>query len=149
MNKLSFEDVIAQRGELIYTHVGDSMYPLIREDRDLLVIKAISAPLKRLDIPLYKRADGRYILHRIVKTGNDGFVICGDNCLDREYDVRDDMIIGVLTDIIRNGKKRSVYSVSNRIYAHLWCDTFIIRRLFMALRRLYGRVIGRYRKAKN
>lgn len=29
MNKSTFEDVLRDRGELIYTNVGDSMYPLI------------------------------------------------------------------------------------------------------------------------
>ena len=33
-----FEDIIAEKGQLIYTNVGDSMYPLI-QPRDLLVIK--------------------------------------------------------------------------------------------------------------
>ena len=54
MSKSTFEEVLAEKGTLIYTNVGDSMYPLIKP-RDLLVIKRVELPLKRLDIPLYKR----------------------------------------------------------------------------------------------
>ena len=46
-----FEDVISEKGQLIYTNVGDSMYPLI-QPRDLLVIKKLSRPIRRFDGPL-------------------------------------------------------------------------------------------------
>ena len=32
-----FEDVIERDGRLVYTNVGDSMRPLIRQDRDILI----------------------------------------------------------------------------------------------------------------
>ena len=33
-----FEDVIERDGRLVYTNVGDSMRPLIRQDRDILIM---------------------------------------------------------------------------------------------------------------
>ena len=52
MNKATFEDILNTKGELIYTNVGDSMFPLI-QPRDLLIIKKWDgAPLKKYDIPL-------------------------------------------------------------------------------------------------
>ena len=65
MNK-TFEEIISEQGRLVYTSVGDSMSPLIREN-DLLVIEPVKEPLKVGDIPLYKRDSGQYVLHRIVK----------------------------------------------------------------------------------
>ena len=35
----SFEEIINRDGRLIYTNVGDSMQPLIRQDRDFLIIE--------------------------------------------------------------------------------------------------------------
>ena len=55
--KQTLEDVIARQGRLVYTNVGDSMYPLIRP-RDLLVIEAVKKPLRQFDVPLYKRDNG-------------------------------------------------------------------------------------------
>ena len=136
MAKSSFEEVIAERGELIYTNVGDSMYPLIKP-RDLLVIKKPELPLKRLDIPLYKRDNGQYVLHRIIKVKNGEYYMCGDNRYGLEEGITDRHIIGVLTDIIRHGEKISVYSLSQRLYAHLWCDVFPVRRgVFYIKRRI-------------
>lgn len=103
MSKSSFEKVISEQGQLIYSNVGDSMYPLI-QPRDLLVIKKPKVPLKKYDIPLYKRGNGQYVLHRIVAVRDDGYVTCGDNRSVPEFGVMKKQIIGILTDIIRGGK---------------------------------------------
>lgn len=140
MANSSFEQVIAERGELIYTNVGDSMYPLIRP-RDLLVIKKPVLPLKRLDIPLYKRDNGQYVLHRIVKVKNGGYDICGDNRVAVETGITDRHIIGVLTDIIRKDKTVSVYRFDKRMYAHFCCD-------FMPVKRIIFRIVSVFKKLK-
>ena len=99
----SFEEVIAEKGRLVYTNVGDSMYPLIRP-RDLLIIDAVPRPLRLWDVPLYKRDSGQYVLHRIVKIKNGSYVMCGDNRCTLEYGITDRHIIGVLTGIVRDGR---------------------------------------------
>lgn len=79
MPKSSFEEVLARDGRLIYSNVGDSMWPFIRQGRDLLVIEPPKGRLKRLDVPLYRRDSGQYVLHRVLAVEPDGYVICGDN----------------------------------------------------------------------
>lgn len=134
MAKATFEQVIDEEGVLIYTNVGDSMYPLIKP-RDLLVIKKSDLPLKRLDVPLYKRDNGQYVLHRIVKVRKDDYLICGDNRVEIESGITDKHIIGVLTDVIRDGETISVYSFKKRVYAHLWMDFRPIKRVIFRIRR--------------
>ena len=104
MHKSTFEEEISHTGKLIYTNVGDSMMPLIRQNRDLLIIEKVSGRLKKYDVPLYKRDSGQYVLHRIIKVYKDDYVICGDNRWQKEYGITDHHIIGVLTGVIRNGK---------------------------------------------
>ena len=144
MSDSSFEQVIEERGELVYTHVGASMYPLLKP-RDLLIIKAVDRKPRRLDIVLYKRDSGKYVLHRILKVRKDDYVISGDNCLDKEEGITDRHIFGMLTDIVRNGRTVSVYSFGKRVYAHLWCDIFFIRPIIFRLRKLYGRILRKVR----
>ena len=79
INKSTFEDQLAKTGKLIYTNRGDSMMPLIKQDRDLLIIEPVHGRLKKYDVPLYKRDNGQYVLHRILKVREQGYVICGDN----------------------------------------------------------------------
>ena len=113
-----FEDIINEQGQLVYTNVGDSMYPLIHP-RDLLVIKKPDLPLKRFDIPLYKRDSGQYVLHRIVKIKNGEYYICGDNRAFIERGIFDRHIIGVLTDIVREGRTIPVNSPEFKSYVKL------------------------------
>ena len=136
MNKSTFEEVLAEKGKLIYTNVGDSMYPLIKP-RDLLVIKRPELPLKRLDIPLYKRDSGQYVLHRILKVRKDDYLICGDNRVGTESGITDRHMIGVLTDIIRSGETISVYSAKNRIYAHFCCDFMPLKRVIFRIKQVF------------
>lgn len=131
MNNSTFEDEIKRTGRIIYTNVGDSMMPLIKQGRDVLVISAVNGRLKRYDIPLYKRDSGQYVLHRILKVRKNDYVICGDNRCNKEYGITDRHIIGVLSDIIRDGREIPVTDIKCRIYAHLWCDLFPVRVLII------------------
>ena len=140
MNKSNFEEILARDGRLFYTNVGDSMMPLIKQGRDLLVIEEITEKLKKYDIPLYKRDNGQYVLHRILKVRGQDYVICGDNRWSKETGITDRHIIGVLTAIIRNGKDISLDSWQYRLYAHLWCDFFPIRVLILKAIYAWNRV---------
>ena len=71
MRKSSFEEILARDGRLVYSNVGDSMWPLIRQGRDLLVIEPARGRLKRLDVPLYKRDNGQYVLYRVLMYATD------------------------------------------------------------------------------
>ncbi|MCI5910258.1 MAG: S24/S26 family peptidase [Oscillospiraceae bacterium] len=131
MHKSTFEEEINKTGKLIYTNVGDSMMPLIRQGKDLLIIEKVNGRLKKYDVPLYKRDSGQYVLHRILKVRKNDYVICGDNRWGREYGIQDRHIIGVLTGIIRDGKEISVNDKKYKIYVHLWCDFFWIRAFIL------------------
>ncbi|HEZ7990832.1 MAG TPA: S24/S26 family peptidase [Ruminococcus sp.] len=139
MNNSTFEDEIKRTGRIIYTNVGDSMMPLIKQGRDVLVISAVNGRLKRYDIPLYKRDSGQYVLHRILKVRKNDYVICGDNRCNKEYGITDRHIIGVLSGIIRDGREIPVTDIKCRIYAHLWCDLFPVRVLIIRIRQIFKR----------
>lgn len=143
MAKSTFEEQLAKSGKLIYTNKGDSMMPLIKQDRDLLVIEPVHGRLKKYDVPLYKRDSGQYVLHRILKVRDNDYVICGDNRWSKEYGVTDRHIIGVLTAVIRNGREVSVNSRKYRLYVHLWCDLFPVRAFVLHAANKLKRLIKR------
>ena len=134
MNKSTFEEQLAKNGKLIYTNIGDSMMPLIRQDKDLLIIEKVNGRLKKYDVPLYKRDSGQYVLHRILKVRENDYVICGDNRWHREYGITDRHIIGVLTGIVRDGKTIPVTDKKYQLYVHLWCDFFPIRAFLVRVK---------------
>ena len=139
MNKSTFEEEIEKSGKIIYTNVGDSMMPFIKQGRDVLVISKAEGKLKRYDVPLYKRDSGQYVLHRILKVRENDYVICGDNRWSKEYGITDRHIIGVLTGVIRNGKEIPVTDLKYRIYVHLWCDFFPVRAFIIRIRQFLKR----------
>ena len=137
---MTFEEEIQNSGKLIYTTVGVSMRPLIKQGRDLLIVTKPQGRLKKYDIPLYKRKNGQYVLHRVVKVNDDGYVILGDNCIKWENDIKDDQIIGVLTSLVRKGKEVDFNSFGYRFYSRAWYLLYPVRVIFMSARRLAGKI---------
>lgn len=128
MNNSTYEEQLALHGRLIYTNVGDSMMPLLRQNRDLMVIeRKPEGRCKKYDAVLYRRPDGKHVMHRILKVRENDYILCGDNRWQRETGVRDDWILGVLTAVVRDGKELPVTDLRYRLYVHLWCDLFYIR----------------------
>ena len=145
MNKSSFEQELNEKGVFVYTNVGDSMLPLIRQNRDLIIIKKHQGRLKKYDVPLYKRDGGQYVLHRVLKVRRNDYVLCGDNRCNKEYGISDKHIIGVLTAVKRNGRTINVTDRRYRIYVHLWCDFFPVRAAIIKLRTLTKKIKKRIR----
>ena len=135
MSKSSFEEELDKKGILVYTNKGNSMYPLIRQGKDVLIIKKVNSKLKKMDIPLYKRESGQYVLHRIIKVNENDYVIRGDNTYYNETGIRDDQILGVLSWVIREGKEISVNSLSYKIYSYFWYYTYYLRKLIIKTKR--------------
>ena len=135
----TFEAELLAHGKIIYTNVGVSMMPLLRQNRDVMIIERPNGRLKKYDVPLYKRDDGRYVLHRILKVRENDYVICGDNCTGKEYGITDKHIIGVLTGVIRDGKTVNMDDFSYKLYYHLWCDFFLVRVFILKIRNLFRR----------
>ncbi len=123
----TFEQQLEENGVLIFTNVGDSMMPLLRQGRDILIIRKTTGRLKKYDVPLFKRDTGEYVLHRILKVRPNDYVTCGDNRFQSEGGITDRHILGVLTGVIRDGKEISVTDWRYRLYVHLWCDFFYVR----------------------
>ena len=130
----TFEDLLNRDGYIVYTNVGYSMMPLLRQKRDVIEIKKKEPERSsKYDVVLYKRGN-RYILHRILKVLPDGYIIAGDHNTFLEKDVTDDMILGVMTRVIRNGKSITPDNFWYKAYVHLWCDVYPVRMLILKIK---------------
>lgn len=104
LNKLSYRELLADKDFYIATPVGTSMMPMIRERIDTVKLVKPKGRLKKYDVILYQRKDGTYVLHRIIGVRKDSYVLCGDNQFTKEFNVTDDMIIGVVDGFYRGEK---------------------------------------------
>ncbi len=149
-NSSTFEEQLRVHGRIIYTNVGDSMMPFIKQGRDVLIIEKTDGNLKKYDVPLYKRPTGQYVLHRIHRIDKDGYVTCGDNRSFLERGIKREQIIGVLVGVIRGEKEITRESFAFKFYAHLGCDAYFIRYIIHKFRALFRRVfIRKNEKGKN
>lgn len=119
----SIETVLEEKGEVIVSTSGFSMYPMLRNKRDMVVIAKVNRKLRKNDVPLYRLKSGKLVLHRILKITKDGYIIRGDNLFKKERNITDKNIIGVLKAFYRDGKfydcnkskKYKAYVFLNRI----------------------------------
>ena len=137
----SFEDLLREKGCFVYTNIGTSMMPLLRQRRDIIEISRKGPDrCKKYDAVLYKR-ENRYILHRILKVRPNDYVIVGDHCIRREYGITDEMILGVMTRVIRKGKTIDVKTNGlYKLYVHLWCDLYHVRAAILLIKRFVRRL---------
>ena len=144
----NLEEFLKQNGWLVYSNKGTSMMPLLRENRDLMVIeKKGPERCRRLDAVLFKKhgPEGRpvYVLHRILRVNDDGtYWVAGDNCTSGET-VGEEQILGVLTSIIRDGKTVPITNRLYRLYSGTWCRCYRFRFLVLRIRNLAVRCIKR------
>lgn len=142
----SFEELLNNQGYFIYTTVGTSMMPLLRQQKDLVEIHTIDRPIRKYDVVLYKQ-NGKYVLHRCIGVTSGGYVFAGDHNTYKEYDVTDNMIIGLMSRVIRNGKDINLSSISYRLYSHLWVDFFPVKVFLLKSKRFFQR-LGRISPSK-
>lgn len=113
---------------VVFSPNGTSMLPLIRPNIDRVMLKKAPRKLKKYDLPLYLREDGKFILHRVVGENDDGYIMCGDNQFEREYGVKDGQILALACGMYKgdslfpfDGKKYMNYCkkqvLKKRIYA--------------------------------
>lgn len=100
---------------------GISMFPLIPPQSMIRI--SPQRNITRGSIAVFRRKDGKYIAHRVVKT-DDGVVCRGDSCLNNDPLLTSDNIVGTVSHVTIRGRMFSLTSKSARLYARLTMATF-------------------------
>ncbi len=115
------EECIADGSEVILTITGNSMRPLLRHRRDQVVLKkADKAMLQVGDVPLYRRENGQFVLHRIVGISVSSYTMCGDRQKEKENGIPAKSIVAVATGFYRRGKYLSCDNFWYKLYVKVW-----------------------------
>ncbi len=118
---------------------GNSMYPFIRTNRDMVTIQGAALDQVRVsDIVLaYREAEKKYILHRLFKKSGNEFYMVGDHqdWLDGPYPAS--ALVGVVTEVFRVGRDGSQKKMGGPGYS-------VLVRLWMLLRPLRLPIINTY-----
>ena len=126
-------------GQFLFYPDGVSMLPTIRAGRDGVLLSRLDA-IRRGDILLFRRRDGSFVLHRLVKLDKNGtLVMRGDNQYIDEGGILPDAVIGKVSAIIKGERKVLTSSLPFRFRSGL-------RLFFYPVRRFFHRALGKIKR---
>lgn len=114
-----FQERLEAGQKVRFSPRGISMLPMLRQGRDCVILSPVPEKLKKYDLPLYRRDDGKYVLHRVVRV-DETYTCIGDNQFVYEPGLRHDQMIAVVSAFCRDEKQYSISHMGYRIYCRLW-----------------------------
>lgn len=98
------------------TVTGNSMNPFLKNERDKAVLQKLEKEPKKGDIVFYRRKNGAYVLHRVVKKKGNSFYFSGDAQTRVEGPIEKKQLLAVCKEVERNGKTFSSKSLLWLLY---------------------------------
>ena len=133
MQSLSkFEDVLDKDGELYFTNVGYSMYPLIKQREDILRIVKTNT-FKKGDIVLYKSNIDHYVLHRILKIKKDKIILAGDYNYFKDTPITSNQVLGTLISIKKKDGREIDLTKQKKARKFFYTNFFHIKAFFQII----------------
>ena len=119
---------------------GISMFPLIRNVKDEVLLRPCSTEeLRPMDVVLFKYR-GKHLLHRIIRREGNRLLIQGDGSYVAQEQCTTDAVIGKVQAIVRpSGKVLPVESWQWRFPSWVWRHLGVFRT---PLLRIFHRLIG-------
>ena len=117
---------------------GTSMLPMLRQGVDTVVLSPAPQQLKKYQIPLYRRDNGQFVLHRITGVG-ETYTCIGDNQFEYEPGIRREQVIALVSAFTRGGREISVTNPLYRCYCRYWHYSRPLRSFWRRARYWLGR----------
>ncbi len=95
-----YKSELDKNGILAFVPGGTSMWPTLKHAKQSVIVLPKTKRLDRFDVGLYLKENGTYVLHRVIKVLDSGYVFVGDSLSFTEK-VKEDQVIGVMTGFFR------------------------------------------------
>ncbi|MDE6834872.1 MAG: S24/S26 family peptidase [Ruminococcus sp.] len=141
MSKRTIEQELNRTGRILRTTVGVSMEPMLKNRKNIVILVKAENLLKKYDVALYKRPNGQYVLHRVLKVREKDYIICGDNCWKKEV-VPHEWVLAYMSGFYKNG--RLIYPDNEKYQKYI--KTIGIRRKKLWLKAMIKAVIRRIKR---
>lgn len=129
-------ELLAQGQSVSLTVTGESMSPFLRHGRDQIRLAAVTAPPQRGDMVFFRRRNGQYIMHRVLRRLPDGnYAIVGDGQQQVESPITPEQIFAVVTQVCRKGIWLGPESFWWRFFAGPWLTLLPLRPLLRRMAR--------------
>lgn len=132
-----FEDIIkiidSGKNVCIPAH-GNSMLPLIRTQKDVLVVKKIAkTDIKKNKIVLARASSDNYIIHRVKKIENGLVYLRGDGNIKTCEVCRIEDIKAEVITIKKKNRNLDSNSLEWKLVDNFWPSNYYIRKLIIAI----------------
>lgn len=102
-NTCDYVAELTKNGVIAFVPSGNSMWPTLKHKGQSVIVKLKTEKLKPMDVALYRRENGTNVLHRVMRTTDFGYVMCGDSLFALE-NVKEECVYGVMIGFYR-GKR--------------------------------------------
>ncbi len=130
-------------GVVYTTTEGDSMRPLFHTHGGTVRLVKYAGGAKRDDVILWQDASGKYLLHRVVRVTDVGYITRGDNRRRNDPAVAEAQVAAVLDGYYKGERFVSVASCRYRMYVATWGRPNPVRAVILWLRDLARRALGK------
>jgi len=124
----NIESILEKEGFYLFTGSGSSMWPLIRDGIDTVEVRPVRESLSAGDVVLFRDAEDKYVLHRIVEGKDGGYLVRGDNTYAPDL-VSLESIIGIMTGLWRGERKIFLDSPKYAFYTKLCLKSPLLFRI--------------------
>lgn len=137
------EETIKAGGCVPLVVTGNSMNPFLKDGRDTVWLKACTgSDYKRGKILLFRRTDGKIVMHRVRKVLHSGELVINGDAQYWCENIKKEQVIAVVSYIERNGKKKSCNSVIYKIRTEAWQILKPLRPYIFRVQRIIRRILG-------
>ena len=128
------ENAVENNGTFTLTVTGTSMTPTLYSNRDVVHLVSTNVkPYKKYDIVLFKRKDGKVVLHRIIKLLPNNKLLINGDCQMWTEEIEDSQIIAVVKSFKRKEKLVNCDNFFYKLRISLWCKTRKLRPVYFKL----------------
>lgn len=130
------QELLAQGKSVSLTVTGESMSPFLRHGRDQIRLEAVTTPPKRGDMVFFRRNNGQYVMHRILRRLSDGsYALIGDGQQQVEAPIAPEQIFARVTQVCRKGIWMDNHAFWWRFFAGAWLTLLPLRPMLRRLAR--------------
>lgn len=124
------EEQLKSGAKVKFRTKGRSMYPLLINGRDSVVLEA-TEKVKKNDVVFFKNAKGDYVLHRVKKINGDTLITRGDALTNYDAPITKNDVIAVAVGFERGSKQISRNNIFYKLYYTFYtsCAVLYIRKL--------------------
>ncbi len=134
------EETVGSGGTMPIVVTGNSMRPFLKDgEHTVWLERCTDSDFKRGRIFLFRRTNGKIVLHRVRKVRPDGVLVMNGDAQNWCENIEKNQVLAVVTHIEANGKKKPCKSLFYRMRTEIW-------QLLMPVRPFVFRIVRKIKR---